>query len=153
MGLIDMKGIVAGVGQIADDLFTSDEELALAELKLHEIDASLAKGQMEVNKEEAKHKSLFVAGARPAAIWVCVIGLAYQFLIYPLLGWLWVYLQARGTIPSGLEQPPALDITQILSLLGGLLGLGAYRSYDKRHRTQTDILKPGKGGGWFGRGE
>ena len=41
----------------------------------------LAKGQIEVNKTEAAHKSLFVAGWRPAIGWICGLGLTLFY--YP----------------------------------------------------------------------
>ena len=44
----------------------------------------LAKGQMEINKTEAAHKSLFVAGWRPAVGWTCCLGMASNFLLIPM---------------------------------------------------------------------
>ena len=48
--------------------------------------AELAKGQMEINKVEAAHKSLFVAGWRPSIGWCCSLGLLYHVLIAPIAG-------------------------------------------------------------------
>ena len=45
----------------------------------------LAKGQIEINKEQAKHPSIFVSGARPAIMWVCCLGLLWQFFIQPIV--------------------------------------------------------------------
>lgn len=130
-------GIVSAVGGVLDDLFTSDEERLRAKLdsraydiKEQEIDASLLRGQQETNKEEAKHASRFVAGWRPAVGWVCVVGLAYQFIIHPMLTWLWVFLQAIEVVPKGLPSPPPLDLNTLLSLLFGILGLGGYRTFE-----------------------
>ena len=69
-------GVVEAVGKVADDLFTSDEERAAAQLESDRIgleaakvDADLIKGQQEINKVEAAHASIFVAGWRPALGW------------------------------------------------------------------------------------
>lgn len=67
--LLALGGIVQAVGQIADDLITTDKERLDAELELRKlgleerrIDAGLLQGQIDVNREEAKSSSLFVAG-------------------------------------------------------------------------------------------
>ena len=51
------------------------EIATLAQNQIHEE----MKGQMEVNKVEAAHKSLFVAGWRPAIGWVCALGMFSNF--------------------------------------------------------------------------
>ena len=73
--------------------------------------------QLEVNKTEAAHKSLFVAGWRPFIGWVCGIGLLYSVLISPVLA-IWLVM-------------PAIDSDLLMPTLGGMLGLGAMRSYEK----------------------
>ena len=77
MSLLGIGSIIEGVGKIADDLFTSDEERLQIALKEKAIDAQLIKGQLDVNVAEAQHKSLFVAGWRPFIGWVGGIVLVY----------------------------------------------------------------------------
>ena len=77
----------------------------------------LAKGQLEVNKVEAAHKSLFVAGWRPSIGWCCSLGLLYHVLIAPIAG-IWV-------------EVPEIDPSLLMTTMTGLLGLGAMRSYEK----------------------
>jgi len=137
---LDLGGIVKGIGQVADDLHTSTEEELQMELEGKKIDADLMKGQMAVNQVEANHKSIFVAGWRPAVGWVCVASLAYQFLLYPFLVWGWLLAQGMGWIPSELDYPPILDIGALLTLLTGMLGMGALRTYDKVQGTVTDSI-------------
>jgi len=137
---IDLGGIVKGIGQVADDLVTSDEERLQMELEGKKIDADLMKGQMAVNQVEASHKSIFVAGWRPGVGWVCVASLAYQFLLYPFLVWSWLLAQGMGWLSSELDYPPILDIGALLTLLTGMLGMGAIRSYDKAKGTVTDSI-------------
>ncbi len=130
--------IVETVGKIADDLFTSDEERLRAQiesdrlgLEAARIDADLIKGQQEINKVEAASTSTFVAGWRPALGWVSVAGMAYQYILYPLLTWAWAYLQAQGWIPDNVKPPPLLDIEALMVLLAGILGLATNRTFEK----------------------
>ena len=77
----------------------------------------LAQGQLEVNKVEAAHKSLFVAGWRPAIGWVCAFGLFYNVILANIIG-IWVDV-------------PEIDTTLLVPVMMGMLGLGAMRSYEK----------------------
>ena len=110
----------------------------LAELNAH---VQLMLGQLEVNKAEAQHKSIFVAGWRPAVGWICGAALAWQFVMYPMLMWGWKTAEAFGKIPAGVEPPPILDTGALFTLLLGMLGIGTMRSVDKRNRVQTDSIK------------
>lgn len=84
----------------------------------------LAKGQLEINKVESAHKSLFVAGWRPFIGWVAGIGLLYNVLIAPLLA-IWF------------EMPP-VDPAILTSTLMGMLGLGAMRTYEKKNQVSRE---------------
>lgn len=142
MNPIIVGGLVEAVGKIADDLFTSDKERLDAQIELQKlgieeqkIDAGLAQGQLDVNKTEASHTSVWVSGWRPAVGWTCVAGLAYNFLAHPFLLWAWALLQANGWVPVGLTPPPSVDVEALLVLLGGILGLGVYRTAEKVKRV------------------
>jgi hypothetical protein len=110
------------------------QEGDLARLQAH---VQLMLAQIEVNKEQAKHKSIFVAGARPAVIWVCCLALLFTGLIHPLLTWVWAFAEFPG------KPPETIETGHMSSLLVGLLGLGAMRSYDKKQGTQTDSIRGG----------
>ena len=86
------------------------------------LDVQLA--QIGVNAESAKHESLWVAGARPFIIWVCGFGFLVQYAIGPLLRPVWDI----GT----------LDMTVMIPVLGGILGLGALRTVEKRSRANLN---------------
>ena len=60
----------------------------------------LAKGQIAANTEQAKHPSLFVAGARPAIMWICALGLLTQFFIMPIAEWATAIWMPEITLPS-----------------------------------------------------
>lgn len=130
-----------------DPVKRAEEMRKLEELRqrgdLANLDAhvKLMLGQLEVNKAEAQHKSIFVAGWRPWIGWVGGMALAYQFVLYPILIWIWAILKVKGLIPDGLESPPVLDTSALMALVTAMLGVGTMRSYDKSKNTQTDSIK------------
>ncbi len=140
MSLLGIGAIVEGVGKLADDLFTSEEERLKIALQEKVIEAELVKGQLEINKAEAQHKSIFVAGWRPAIGWVGAISLAYQFIGYPILTWIWSLAQAKNFIPLTLDPPPPLPSDALWVILSGMLGIAGMRSFDKLKGTQTDTI-------------
>ena len=110
----------------------------LAQLNAH---VQLLVGQMQINMKEAEHKSVFVAGWRPFIGWVGGFALAYQFLFYPILLWLWTIATLAFQIPAGFE-PPALPVADDLyTIVLGMLGIGAMRSYDKKNGTATQSIE------------
>ena len=138
MDLIGIGSIIDGVGKIAGDLITTDKEKMQLELEGRKLDLEQARidqatdlAQVEINKIEAGSASVFVAGRRPAVGWVGVLGLAYQFLGYPLMQWIWAFGQGVDIIPKGLAAPPDLQTDQLMVLLSGLLGFGGMRSFEK----------------------
>lgn len=85
----------------------------------------LAKGQLEINKEEAKHKNIFVAGWRPFIGWTCGIALAWHFVLAPFIMFFSAYFGV--TLPD----LPAFDMASLMTVLMGMLGLGGLRSFEK----------------------
>ncbi|WKD48949.1 holin family protein [Microbulbifer spongiae] len=98
-------------------------------------------GQLTVDKAEARSKSLFVAGWRPWIGWVGGLALAYQFILYPLLCWAWAISNALAENPTETIPPPVLETGALFSMITAMLGIGAMRSFDKTHGTQTDKLR------------
>lgn len=135
MNVLGLGSIVEGVGKVADDLFTSDEERLKIALQEKTIDADLVKGQQEINKTEAQHASIFVAGWRPAIGWIGAIALGYQFVVYPLMVWAWAVAQAKGYISVDTKPPPVLDADVLFALITGMLGIAGMRSFDKAKGT------------------
>lgn len=86
-------------------------------------------GQLQTNQEEAKSSSLFIAGWRPFIGWVCGIGCA----------WNWVGLKialfVAALMKVQLNLQPA-DLSEMMPLLIGMLGLGAYRTYEKINNSE-----------------
>lgn len=81
-------------------------------------ETQLALEQIKVNVEDAKSGSFWQSGWRPYIGWICGTGLGYQFLVYPIL---------VAFVPKIVQ----LDMGTLLTLLGGLLGLGALRTTEK----------------------
>lgn len=80
--------------------------------------------QTDINKQEAASPKIFIAGWRPFIGWVCGLGLAVQFLVNPIVTWI-------AALAKHPVQFPSLDLGTLLTLLFGMLGLGAMRTYEK----------------------
>jgi hypothetical protein len=91
-------------------------------IKGKEIDPQkLIELQAQINEQEAKHRTIFVAGWRPFIGWVCGFALAYNFVLRDLLVWF-----------VGVESsPPALQMEHLMTVLIGMLGLGGMRTFEK----------------------
>jgi hypothetical protein len=86
-------------------------------------ETELAKGQLEINKEEAK-AGPFRGGWRPFIGWSAGLGLFYNFVARPFLQFILEYNQIPGELP-------ALDLSELMPLVLGMLGLGGLRSWEK----------------------
>lgn len=97
------------------------------ELALLQADTQLALKQGDINVEEAKSESLFKSGWRPGLGWICVGAFGAKFLGGPLV---FVLAQFFGI---HIELPP-IDMTEMLPILLGMLGLSTLRTYEKIKR-------------------
>ena len=120
------------VGSLLDELHHSGEEKAELELAARKLDQAGVLKQLDVNKTEVQHRSVFVAGWRPFVGWVCGLGLLYHYLLFGLL--LWVF----ALVWPDVEPPPQLDIKDLLAILSGMLGLSWMRSQDKEKKSTKD---------------
>jgi hypothetical protein len=85
----------------------------------------LAKGQLDINKEEAKHRSIFVSGWRPFVGWTCGAALCYHFILAPLI------LFGVGISGHTVPALPEFDMGSLMTVLMGMLGLGGLRTFEK----------------------
>ncbi len=122
-------------GKVIDRIFPDPTAAASAKLELLKMqqtgelaqlaaDTELAKGQIKINETEAASSSTFVAGWRPFIGWVC--GGAFA--------WNWIGLPIARLIGVLVDHPVALaqaDMTEMLPVLLGMLGLGGMRSWEK----------------------
>lgn len=123
--------ITAGIGLVGKfvDKFVPDKDLATklkADAASQEFagELSLLVGQLEINKVEAAHKSLFVAGWRPFVGWVCGVGLLYNVLIQPIFD-IWVDM-------------PEINPDLLYPVLLGMLGMSGLRTYEKFKGVQRE---------------
>ena len=135
---LNMLGIaesVIGVAGKVLDKFVEDKDLKTKlshELKSQIVALDLA--QAQTNLEQAKHPSIFVAGARPAIMWICAFGLGWQFVFQPVAVW--------GIAVSGIDVVlPIIETEGLLSLTLALLGLGGMRSFEKSKGIQRNNMK------------
>lgn len=125
--LNNLIGPVTGLlGKVIED---KDQRAALA----HEIATmsekhaqQLALSQIEVNKAEAASGSIFKGGWRPAIGWVCASAFAYHFLLQPII--LFAVLVLGASVPP----LPEFDMTSLMTVMMGMLGLGGLRTYEKQ---------------------
>jgi hypothetical protein len=95
-----------------------------------EAQVQLSLAQTKINEIEAASSNSFAATWRPAAGWVCVLGLGYEFLLRPLLPWVLTVAQVPG-VPA----LPSLDAV-LFELIAAMLGLGGMRSWERGHRVK-----------------
>ena len=125
MAIPFIGGIINKVFGVVDKLVPDKDKAKELQHEISTIILGSDLAQMEVNKVEAAHKNMFVAGWRPAVGWTCCLGLAYNFLLYPLLVW------AMAIWANEMTPPPALEMGPLMTLLGGMLGFGGLRTYEK----------------------
>jgi hypothetical protein len=98
------------------------ERAVKAQLTTHLAKIDIA--QLGINKQEAAHRSIFVAGWRPFIGWTCGVALAYTYVIQPIL--------IFGLGQAGhLVSLPTMDIGEMMPVLMGILGLGGLRTFEK----------------------
>lgn len=95
------------------------------EFKQLENDYNLALQQIAVNLEEAKSEIWWKAGWRPFIGWVCGLAFAYNYVLMPFLVW------ATQLFMEKAPGMPLLDMSELTTLLFGMLGLGAMRTFEK----------------------
>lgn len=93
----------------------------MAEKHAHEA----AMAQTDINKAEAQHRSIFVAGWRPFIGWTCGVALAYHFVVAPLI------LFGAGWAGADIPDLPQFDMESLMTVLLGMLGLGGMRTFEK----------------------
>ena len=133
-----MFGIIASVLGVAGtvlDKLVEDKDLKIklaAELETQFLALDLA--QAATNLEQAKHPSLFVAGARPSIMWICAFALAWQFIGAPISSWVVVMWYPTVTLP-------VLETGELTGLVLALLGLGTMRTAEKWKGVARDNMK------------
>ena len=137
MGLLGglLQDLIKPVTDIISEVVVDKDKRREIELELaklaDEADARLHEelmAQTEVNKVEASHASVFVAGWRPFIGWVSGAGLAYSFILAP-------FVEAVSRAFGYTGDLPTPSANELMTLITAMLGVGAMRSYDKAQGT------------------
>lgn len=115
-----------GVANIIDRFVETDDEKRAAEIIKGKLMMKPSLAQVELNKIEAAHRSIFVAGWRPFIGWVCGFALVWHFILFDLLTWVTV-----NFFPHVTELPELSGTETLVTVLLSLLGLGAMRTVEK----------------------
>lgn len=100
------------------------------ELALLASETDLAKLQIQTNVEEAKHANIFVSGWRPAVGWTCAAAFAYSYVLLPFAQFL-VFTFGTSEMVSQLKLAPKLELSEMLPVLLGMLGLSGLRTTER----------------------
>jgi hypothetical protein len=123
-----VTALLPALGTLIDRLIPdrAAAEKAKAEMEQQLVTAAnqAALAQVEVNKIEAAHSSVFVAGWRPSIGWVCAAGLAWAFVLAPIASWALVVLGVKAELP-------AIHTDYLLELVLAMLGIGGLRTFEK----------------------
>jgi hypothetical protein len=120
-------------GTIIDKIWPDKDKADAAKLEMFKLQqqgafAEIQNGfnlmleNIKVNANEAMHASIFVAGWRPFIGWTCGVALAYNYIIMPFIVWITKCFYPEAPVM------PALDMTELMVLLGGMLGIAGLRS-------------------------
>ena len=127
------------IGDVIGRFLPEDKEAAAkanreieAELTKHLTEIDLT--QAQTNLEQAKHPSIFIAGARPAIMWICAFGLGWQFVFQPVAVWIFSVMGSDLVLPM-------IETEGLMPLTLSLLGLGSMRSFEKFKGIQWNNMK------------
>ncbi len=108
----------------------SPDKKAEIELGLQEIESKILIAQAKIGEAEAKSSNFFISGARPGILWIGALGLFYYFLFMPIFYDLFLkYFDFRLQAINGDE---------LMNLVVAILGLGAYRTFEKSKGVQNN---------------
>jgi hypothetical protein len=117
-------GALATISKVVDELHTSEEEKLDKKILMQRLQQKLAEKQLDVNAKEASHRSVFVAGWRPAIGWCGALALFFAFILSPCIEWYAKF--------SGMDiVPPAIETGPLLAIVTSMLGVAGMRSFEK----------------------
>ena len=124
-----IPGLLPLVGDVLDRFFPDKEKAEQAKREIEsQFTSHLARidlAQLEVNKEEAKSRNVFIAGWRPFIGWTCGLALCWTYILQPIAQF--VLAQTGHLIDL-----PGLDMSTMMPVLLGMLGLGGLRTWEKQ---------------------
>mgnify|MGYP003128937762 FL=1 len=129
IGKLFGSSTIKAVGNIVDELYTSEEEKAAAKLAIKKVEAELKKRQMDINLADAQSKAGGISGAiqriwRPLIGFGCALAIMFEYVLKPFLMFFLATFHIE-TLPL-----PEMDMGTLMPLVMALLGMGAIRSYE-----------------------
>lgn len=116
------------IGNVFDKIFPDKTKADEAKARLIELqmngELQQIMGQLDINKAEVASGNAYASSWRPTIGYICAVGLAYNFIIYPTLGWY------AATYMPGFTPPPLLS-DNLMELVMGMLGLAGLRTVEK----------------------
>ena len=137
IGKLFGSSTIKAVGNIVDELYTSEEEKAAAKLAIKKVEAELKKRQMDINLADAQSKAGGISGAiqriwRPLIGFGCALAIMFEYVLKPFLMFFLATFHIE-TLPF-----PEMDMGTLMPLVMALLGMGAIRSYEKVKGVNID---------------
>lgn len=124
-----LSAVLPSVMEVAGRFLPEDAEKRAAaerdiQAKLTDSLAQVDLAQLGINKVEAAHRSVFVSGWRPFIGWTCGVALMYTYVLQPII--MFVLAQTGYLVAL-----PQMDLSELMPVLMGILGLGGLRSWEK----------------------
>ena len=137
LGKLFGSSTIKAVGNIVDEIYTSEEEKAAAKLAIKKVEAELKKRQMDINLADAQSKAGGISGAiqriwRPLIGFGCALAIMFEYVLKPFLMFFLATFHIE-TLPL-----PEMDMGTLMPLVMALLGMGAIRSYEKVKGVNID---------------
>ena len=129
-----IQALIGPVTGLLDKFIEDKDAKNKIKAELEQSIIGLQAAQAAANIEQSKHSSIFVAGARPAIMWVCCLGLLTNFFIMPLAEWATSIWAPDTPLPS-------LNSEELMTLTLALLGLGGMRSFEKSKGVARESMK------------
>ena len=113
------KALVEPITELVRELVPDTDKRreldAMLKMLPQQLEHETQQMQARITLESQKSEKWWKAGARPFIIWVCGVAIVNNFIILPYV-----------------PQAQRLDAGELIALLSGILGLGVYRTYEKR---------------------
>ena len=134
MGLAIIDSVIGLAAPLLDKFVVDKDKKAEFEHELKMVLHNANLQQNQINLEQAKHPSIFVAGARPAIMWICAFGLAWSYVLAPIANWVVVISGAEIVLP-------VIQTEGLMTLTLSMLGLGGMRSFEKMNGLARENMK------------
>jgi hypothetical protein len=136
-----VSAIAETVGKVLDRVLPDKAANDAAKAELNKMalagDIASVTGQLQIDIEEAKSQSTFVAGWRPFIGWVCGTALAIDFIIRPFAMWFCSLMHWKADFPT-------LDMTELMPLVTAMLGMTAAHAYQDIQNKKLAVNGNGK---------